>query len=148
MYHYANRPGLSAERSRETLKKSYNTSIYGLPGNDGTRHGPPLLRISQADLIHPSPSLYIDSGAMGSYVAFNMLGLYPLPATRQLLISSPFFRRVSFVNPLLGTRTTIFAPDLDPENGVIYVKVRDLESVQCCVHDIDAASFYFLENLH
>lgn len=37
MYHYANRPGLSTERSRQTISKSYNTTVFGLPGNDGER---------------------------------------------------------------------------------------------------------------
>ncbi|KAI5117324.1 hypothetical protein M0805_002339 [Coniferiporia weirii] len=102
MYHYANRPGLSTERSRETISRSYNTSVLGLPGND-------------------------DSGAMGSYVFFNMLGLYPLPATRQFLVSPPFFRSVRIRNPLLNTTTTITARGLDedPANGRgknVYVK--------------------------
>ena len=36
MYHYVNRPGLSTERSRETIAKSFTTRADGLPGNDGT----------------------------------------------------------------------------------------------------------------
>lgn len=36
MYHYADRPGLSTERSRQAIARDYNTSIYGLPGNDGS----------------------------------------------------------------------------------------------------------------
>ncbi|KAI0365413.1 glycoside hydrolase family 92 protein [Pilatotrama ljubarskyi] len=82
MYHYANRPGLSTQRSRQVIAEFYNTSVNGLPGND-------------------------DSGAMGSYVAFYLAGLYPLPATRQFLLSSPFFREISFKNPVLNTTTTI-----------------------------------------
>lgn len=34
MYHYANRPGLSTQRSRMILAESYNTTVSGLPGND------------------------------------------------------------------------------------------------------------------
>ncbi|KAI0649690.1 glycoside hydrolase family 92 protein [Trametes meyenii] len=82
MYHYANRPGLSTQRSRQVIAQFYNISVNGLPGND-------------------------DSGAMGSYVAFYLAGLYPLPATRQFLLSSPFFREISFKNPVLGTTTSI-----------------------------------------
>ena len=37
MYHYADRPGLSTQRSREIIAQSYNTSVNGIPGNDGTR---------------------------------------------------------------------------------------------------------------
>jgi putative alpha-1,2-mannosidase len=35
MYHYANRPGLSTQISRQILAKSYNATVGGLPGNDG-----------------------------------------------------------------------------------------------------------------
>ena len=36
---------------------------------------------------------------MGSYVAFYLAGLYPLPATKQFLLSSPYFPSISFFNP-------------------------------------------------
>ncbi|KAJ2917985.1 hypothetical protein MD484_g2436, partial [Candolleomyces efflorescens] len=81
MYHYANRPGLSTLRSRKVLEEHFDLTKDGLPGND-------------------------DSGAMGSYAAFSLLGMYPLPATRQLLISSPYFPVVEFVNPVYNTTTT------------------------------------------
>ncbi len=35
MYHYANRPGLSTQTSRQVIAQFYNTSVNGLPGNDG-----------------------------------------------------------------------------------------------------------------
>lgn len=35
MYHYANRPGLSTQRSRQVIAEFFNTSTNGLPGNDG-----------------------------------------------------------------------------------------------------------------
>lgn len=35
MYHYANAPALSIQRSREVIAQYFNTSINGLPGNDG-----------------------------------------------------------------------------------------------------------------
>ncbi|THU97168.1 glycoside hydrolase family 92 protein [Dendrothele bispora CBS 962.96] len=82
MYHYADKPGMSTQRSRMVIETSFNTSVNGLPGND-------------------------DSGAMGSYVFFYLAGLYPLPATKQILLSSPYFPSISFYNPLLNTTTTI-----------------------------------------
>lgn len=82
MYHYANHPGLSTQRTRQVIAQFFNTSTNGLPGND-------------------------DSGAMGSYVAFYLAGLYPLPGTRQLLLSSPYFPSISFFNPVFNTTTTI-----------------------------------------
>ena len=35
MYHYANRPGHSIQRSRQTIDKFFTLAIDGLPGNDG-----------------------------------------------------------------------------------------------------------------
>ncbi|KAK7014456.1 hypothetical protein VNI00_019350 [Paramarasmius palmivorus] len=95
MYHYADQPARSAQRVRQTISEAFNTSLNGLPGND-------------------------DSGAMGSYVVFYLIGLYPLPATRQVLLSSPYFPSVSFTNPVLGTTTTIKSTNFG--EGNIYVK--------------------------
>ncbi|KAF9044979.1 glycoside hydrolase family 92 protein [Panaeolus papilionaceus] len=102
MYHYANRPGLSTQRSRQVIAQFFNTSRNGLPGND-------------------------DSGAMGSYAAFYLLGMYPLPATQQVLISSPYFPKISFFNPLFNTTTTIIANGFkgnpaDGTGGNVFVK--------------------------
>lgn len=52
LYHYAGRPGLSAKRAHSYITSSFNTSLAGLPGND-------------------------DSGAMGSFSTFSMMGLWP-----------------------------------------------------------------------
>ena len=59
---------------------------------------------------------------MGSYVVFYMLGLYPLPATKQVLLSSPYFPEVIIYNPLYGTNTTIRCTNW-AEDGPVYVKV-------------------------
>ncbi|CDO77720.1 Glycoside Hydrolase Family 92 protein [Trametes cinnabarina] len=82
MYHYANKPGYSTQRSRQVLAQHFSTATNGLPGND-------------------------DSGAMASYVVFFLAGLYPVPATKQYLLSSPFFPKISFFNPVFNTTTTI-----------------------------------------
>ncbi|KAF5328370.1 hypothetical protein D9619_013241 [Psilocybe cf. subviscida] len=102
MYHYANRPGLSTQRSRQVIAQFFNTSRNGLPGND-------------------------DSGAMGSYAAFYLAGMYPLPATKQMLLSSPYFPKISFFNPLLNTTTTIISNNFqgNPATGTggnVFVK--------------------------
>ncbi|KAF9261888.1 hypothetical protein L218DRAFT_463546 [Marasmius fiardii PR-910] len=102
MYHYANQPGRSAQRARRLIATSFNNSINGLPGND-------------------------DSGAMASYVFFFLAGMYPLPATRQLLLSAPYFPSISIHNPVLGTTVTIKSNNftgnpVDGISGNIYVK--------------------------
>ncbi|KAF9059872.1 glycoside hydrolase family 92 protein [Rhodocollybia butyracea] len=103
MYHYANRPGLSTKQSRRVIFESFNTSINGLPGND-------------------------DSGAMGSYTVFLLSGLYPIPGTKQFLLSSPFFPTVAFSNPLFNTTTTIKAVNWagNPPDGVGTVYVSNV----------------------
>ena len=66
---------------------------------------------------------------MATYVAFNLAGLYPIPATRQFLLSSPFFPKISFFNPLFNSTTTIKASGFkgnpkDGTGGHVFVKVR------------------------
>lgn len=68
---------------------------------------------------------------MGSYVAFYLLGMYPLPGTRQMLISSPYFSHIRIHNPVFRKTTTINAIGFEgnPMNGTggkIYVKVSDI----------------------
>ncbi|KAF8153388.1 glycosyl hydrolase family 92-domain-containing protein [Crassisporium funariophilum] len=110
MYHYANRPGLSTQRSRQVIAQFFNTSTNGLPGNDG------------------KPSKFFTySGAMGSYAAFYLAGLYPLPATQQILLSSPYFPQISFFNPVFNTTTTIVSKNFsgnppDGTGGNVFVK--------------------------
>ena len=69
------------------------------------------------------------SGAMGSYAAFYLAGMYPLPATGQILLSSPYFPQISFYNPVFNTTTTIIAKGFkgNPSSGTggtVFVKVR------------------------
>ena len=68
------------------------------------------------------------TGAMGSYVAFYLAGLYPVPGTRQFLLSSPFFPEISFFNPVFGKTTTIKSKNFkgnpaDGTAGTVFVKV-------------------------
>jgi len=91
-YHYANRPDLSALRVREVVYKNFNTGIGGIPGND-------------------------DSGAMAALLTFHLLGLYPVPASTQLLIGSPFLSSYTITAPLSPTRafsTTVRVSNFDP----------------------------------
>jgi Glycosyl hydrolase family 92 len=65
---------------------------------------------------------------MGSFAAFFLAGLYPVPATRQFLLSSPYFAQISFYNPVFKTTTTIRSKNFsgNPVNGVggnVFVQV-------------------------
>ncbi|PPQ72207.1 hypothetical protein CVT24_002364 [Panaeolus cyanescens] len=111
-YHYANRPDLTALRVREVVYKNFNTKNNGIPGND-------------------------DSGAMASLLVFHLLGLYPVPASRQLLICSPFVSRYTLRNALFGTSTTISVRNFDkttlvqtpPSGSRIYVQSVRIDGV-------------------
>ncbi|CAE6514933.1 unnamed protein product, partial [Rhizoctonia solani] len=96
MYHYADQPAKSTRRSRHVISQYYNLTDTGIPGND-------------------------DSGAMASYAAFYLLGLYPLPATRQVLLSSPWFPTINITNAFTNTTTTIHAINFQ-EQGAVYVQ--------------------------
>lgn len=65
---------------------------------------------------------------MASFAVFYLLGMYPLPATRQFLLASPYFPKVTFHNPLFNTTTTIIANNFtgNPQDGIggtVFVKV-------------------------
>ncbi|KAL5336046.1 glycosyl hydrolase family 92-domain-containing protein [Aspergillus crustosus] len=94
-YHYAGRPGLSAKRVHSYIPSRFNTSTSGLPGND-------------------------DSGAMGAFTFFSMLGLFPNPGQNVYLITPPFFEEVSIESPVTGKVATVRVRNFDPgyRNGV------------------------------
>ena len=77
MYHYANRPGLSTERSRETIAKSFTTRADGLPGNDGTCTSLSLNAITLTYNRSDKQS-NPDSDAMASFIVVPHV--WPLPA--------------------------------------------------------------------
>ena len=64
LYHWVDRPDLSVARIRQIVNDNYNDTSLGLPGND-------------------------DSGAMSSWLVFNMMGLYPVAGQNLYLVGSP-----------------------------------------------------------
>lgn len=64
LYHWIGRPDKSADRIRRIVADHFGDSPEGLPGND-------------------------DSGAMSSWLDFNILGIYPNAAHDYYLITSP-----------------------------------------------------------
>lgn len=87
-YHYAGRPDLSALRVRSVVFENFNTGIGGIPGND-------------------------DSGAMAALLVFHILGLYPVPASRQFLLNSPLVSSFTLRNDFFGTATTFTVSGFD-----------------------------------
>ncbi|KAI1432498.1 glycoside hydrolase family 92 protein [Xylaria sp. CBS 124048] len=97
LYHYAGRPGLSTKRLHTYIPAAFNSSHGGLPGND-------------------------DSGSMGSFVAFGMLGLFPISGQDVYLISAPFFEGVNITNPVTGKTAQMKTVGFDSSYGNIYIQ--------------------------
>ncbi|KAK2787587.1 hypothetical protein FQN53_005037 [Emmonsiellopsis sp. PD_33] len=96
-YHYAGRPALSAKRAHYYIPSQFNHSLNGIPGND-------------------------DSGAMGSFLVFSMMGLFPVAGQDVYLITPPFFEEVRVRNPLSGQVAVIRNRNFDPAYKAIYIQ--------------------------
>lgn len=89
LYHWIGRPDKSGERIRTIIDRNYSDAPDGLPGND-------------------------DSGAMSSWLIFNMAGIYPNAGHDYYLIHSPILRSTTFHMPS-GKDFTIRADGLSDE---------------------------------
>ncbi|KAJ5568752.1 Alpha-1-2-mannosidase [Penicillium hetheringtonii] len=92
-YHYAGRPAKSTARVRTYIPDYFSPTPAGLPGND-------------------------DSGAMGSFVAMSMMGLFPNPGQSVYLITVPFFKSVNIKSPLTGKTATVHVTNWDQFNSL------------------------------
>lgn len=101
-YHYAGRPALSANRSHFYIPAFFQPTDGGLPGND-------------------------DSGAMGSFLAFSMMGLFPNPGQDVYLIIPPYFESVSITSPATGKTATIKNDNFDPSYTNIFIQSATLD---------------------
>ncbi|PWN52885.1 alpha-1,2-mannosidase, putative subfamily [Violaceomyces palustris] len=78
VYHYArNGYKRSVDRSLKILRENFNTTYGGLPGND-------------------------DSGAMGAYVVWSAMGLFPVAGTGVYLLSTPLFPGYKITSTVTG----------------------------------------------
>ncbi|KAI1303274.1 glycoside hydrolase family 92 protein [Xylaria venustula] len=100
-YHYAGRPALSAKRAHYYIPSQFNTTTAGIPGND-------------------------DSGAMGSFVALAMLGIFPNPGQDVYFITPPFFPSVSITNGITGNTATIRNLNFNASFENIYIQSANL----------------------
>ncbi|PHH86717.1 hypothetical protein CDD83_9851 [Cordyceps sp. RAO-2017] len=116
LYHYAGRPGLSARRTHFYIPQYFSSKPSGLPGND-------------------------DSGAMGSFVAFSMMGLFPNPGQNVYFIIPPFFGSVSITSPLTGKTATIRNLNFDPAYKNIYIQSATLNGEPYTKNWIDHSFF-------
>ncbi|KAI1765657.1 glycoside hydrolase family 92 protein [Hypoxylon sp. FL1150] len=97
LYHYAGHPGLSTKRLHTYIPSAFNATHGGLPGND-------------------------DSGAMGGFVVFGMMGLFPVAGQDVYLISAPFFQEINITSPLTGKTAQIKTTGFDASYEDIYIQ--------------------------
>ena len=71
LYHWIGRPDLTSDRVRQIISENYSDQPDGLPGND-------------------------DSGAMSSWLAFHMMGLYPNAGQSYYLLHAPLIPEWTF----------------------------------------------------
>ncbi|HLP18266.1 MAG TPA: GH92 family glycosyl hydrolase [Bacteroidota bacterium] len=98
LYHWIGRPDLSSQRTRSIIEKYYNSSRAGLPGND-------------------------DSGAMSSWLAFHMMGLFPNAGQPYYLLTAPIVKKATF-HFEGGKEFTIIAHNLSEKN--VWIKSATL----------------------
>lgn len=116
-YHYAGRPGLSAKRAHFYVPAYFSPTYGGLPGND-------------------------DSGTMGGFLAFTMMGLNPVPGQDVYLITPPFFEYVSITSPVTGKKATIRNVGFDPSYQSIYIQRATLDGKNYTRNWIDHSFFF------
>ncbi|KJZ77709.1 hypothetical protein HIM_02886 [Hirsutella minnesotensis 3608] len=115
-YHHAGRPALSARRSHFYIPRFFTPTPPGLPGND-------------------------DSGAMGSFVAFAMMGLFPNAGQNVYFITSPFFESVNITSPATKKTATIRTVNFDPSYKNIYIQSATLNGKPYTKNWIDHTFF-------
>jgi putative alpha-1,2-mannosidase len=104
LYHYAGRPALSALRAHQYIPSLFNATVSGIPGND-------------------------DSGAMGSFVALVMMGVFPNAGQDVYFITPPFFEQVAIRNAQTGRTATIRNVNFDPAGRNVYIQSATLDGV-------------------
>ncbi|AOW09344.1 GH92 family glycosyl hydrolase [Flavobacterium gilvum] len=93
LYHWIGKPYLSSDRIHEIIQNNFNATPNGLPGND-------------------------DSGAMSSWLAFHMMGLYPNAGQPYYLLNAPFIKETT-VQLENGNNFKITAKNMNAKNKYI-----------------------------
>lgn len=103
LYHHIGKPYKSIRRVRQVVAENFKLSKDGVPGND-------------------------DNGAMASLLSWYLLGFYPVPGTKEMLILSPFVPGYTIHNTLLGdvtvTVTNFDSRSINSPKGLIDSGVR------------------------
>ncbi|TVY84705.1 putative secreted glycosidase [Lachnellula suecica] len=114
--HYAGRPALSSELVHKYIPGYFNDTTTGLPGND-------------------------DTGAMASFTAFCMMGLFPNPGQNIYFITAPFFASIAITSPITGKTATIKTSNFDNTYTNIYVQDATLDGESYTKNWLDHSFF-------
>lgn len=98
LYHWIGKPWRSCDRIREGLAENFNDGAEGLPGND-------------------------DTGAMSAWLAFNMMGFYPVAGSDYYILFSPALKSTT-IHLENGQDFSIKAENLSEKN--VYIKSAKL----------------------
>ncbi|MFT3845852.1 MAG: GH92 family glycosyl hydrolase [Lacibacter sp.] len=101
LYHWIGKPHLSSDRIHQIINKNFNATHAGIPGND-------------------------DSGAMSSWLAFHMMGIYPNAGQSYYLINTPYFKQ-TVIHQENGKDFIIKAENFSAENK--YIKSAKLNGL-------------------
>ncbi len=112
LYNYIGKPAKSNDRVRQIITRYFGTGRDGLPGND-------------------------DSGAMSAFLAFHLMGFYPVAGQDLYLISASWFDKV-IISLGNGKQFTIVAKNLKSNNKYI-------QSARLNGKDLDRAWFRHTE---
>jgi putative alpha-1,2-mannosidase len=107
---------LSAKRSHFYIPRFFSPTPAGLPGND-------------------------DSGAMGSFLAFSMLGLFPVPGQNVYLITPPYFESFEITSPVTGKTARVKNINFDPSYEAVYIQSATLDGETYTKNWVDHSFF-------
>lgn len=93
LYHWIGKPEKTGDRVRKIIAENFNDSPTGIPGND-------------------------DSGAMSSWLAFHMIGLYPNAGHDYYLLHTPLIKETK-IKLSNGNELVIKAPKLSEKNTLV-----------------------------
>jgi predicted alpha-1,2-mannosidase len=116
LYHYVGRPGLSAKRAHYYVPSQFNNTLVGIPGND-------------------------DSGAMGAFASFIMMGVFPNAGQNVYFIIPPYFKEISIRNPSTGKTATIRTVNFDSQYRNIFIQKATLNGQPYSKNWIDHGFF-------
>lgn len=125
-FHYGNRPDLSALQVRKVVYTDFGTGVGGVSNKFISNTS---LRCHYTNILSLQIPGNDDSGAMAALLVFHLLGLYPVPSSKQLLINSPLLSSYTLHNGFLNTATHFSVVGFDhaglaatpPANASLYV---------------------------